>query len=78
MSIRPCFIGCGENDTIPGLKVRQFSRTCQINKQNKLQNMLVRVKFTLLFIKSHAMKTYGQVELQLHEFVTCAVERNQW
>jgi hypothetical protein len=39
---------------------------------------VVQVKLSLHFVKHHAMKTYRGVEVQLHAFLTWALDGSEW
>jgi len=50
----------------------------QIHYNEVLMMEMRRVELFLCLTKHHAMKTYGGVELQIHAFITSALDGGEW
>jgi hypothetical protein len=48
------------------------------NTDISLQHVKVKVKLSLCLTKYHAMKRHGEMEVQLHAFLTLAPDEGEW
>jgi hypothetical protein len=59
------------------IKHRDNSQFVSSDNATRSPNKL-KVRFSLFLIKYHAVKTYGEVKVHLHAFVTSALDRGEW